>query len=112
MVVAGGRDVSGQRVGLAFVEFGILASGGAADRVDDVEDLPGAVAVADGESRLCVFGPEALETLSKLEGAEEERRSLLVDALNELLYAELLAVKRTLGSVHEASIVKALLEQP
>ena len=28
---------------------------------------------------------------------EEERRGLLVDGLNELLYAELLAVKRTLG---------------
>ena len=32
--------------------------------------------------------------------------ALLVDALNELLYAELLAVKRTLGAEHEAAIVK------
>src|SRR5688572_12982444 len=32
---------------------------------------------------------------------EEERRGLLVDALNELLYAEILAVKRTLGGEHE-----------
>jgi len=39
---------------------------------------------------------------------EEERRSRLVDALNELLYAELLAVKRTLGEEHEAAIVKTL----
>ncbi len=38
---------------------------------------------------------------------EEQRRSLLVDALNELLYAELLAVKRTLGAEHEASIIRA-----
>lgn len=39
---------------------------------------------------------------------EDDRRSRLVDALNELLYAELLAVKRTLGAEHEAAIVKAL----
>jgi hypothetical protein len=39
---------------------------------------------------------------------EEERRPRLVDALNELLYAELLAVKRTLGEEHEAVIVKNL----
>ncbi len=38
---------------------------------------------------------------------EEERRGRLVDALNELLYAELLAVKRTLGSDHEAEIIRA-----
>src|SRR5262249_6453665 len=37
---------------------------------------------------------------------EEERRSRLVDGLNELLYAELLAVKRTLGSEHEATLIK------
>ena len=36
------------------------------------------------------------------------RRSLLVDALNELLYAELLAVKRTLGAEHETALVRAL----
>ena len=39
---------------------------------------------------------------------EEQRRTLLVDGLNELLYAELLAIKRTLGAEHEAAIVKAL----
>jgi Domain of unknown function (DUF4388) len=43
--------------------------------------------------------------------SEDERRSRLVDALNELLYAELLAVKRTLGAEHEATIIKALREQ-
>ena len=32
----------------------------------------------------------------------------LVDALNELLYAELLAVKRTLGADHESAIVRDL----
>jgi hypothetical protein len=31
-----------------------------------------------------------------------------VDALNELLYAELLAVKRTLGADHESAIVREL----
>lgn len=41
---------------------------------------------------------------------EEERRSRLVDGLNELLYAELLAVKRTLGAEHEATLIKALHE--
>jgi len=54
----------------------------------------------------------ALVELNANKLTEEERRSLLVDALNELLYAELLAVKRTLGSDHEASIIKTLLEQP
>lgn len=39
---------------------------------------------------------------------EEARRAALVDALNELLYAELLAVKRTLGSEHESAIVREL----
>jgi len=42
---------------------------------------------------------------------EEQRRSIMVDGLNELLYAELLAVKRTLGPEHEASIIKALRER-
>jgi hypothetical protein len=39
---------------------------------------------------------------------ESRRRTTLVDALNELLYAELLAVKRTLGADHESSIVRDL----
>jgi hypothetical protein len=39
---------------------------------------------------------------------EANRRSALVDALNELLYAELLAVKRTLGADHESAIVREL----
>jgi hypothetical protein len=43
--------------------------------------------------------------------AEEERRALLVDGLNELLYAELLAVKRTLGSDHESNIIRAFRDR-
>jgi len=39
---------------------------------------------------------------------EGERRGALIDALNEILYAELLAVKRTLGPEHEATIVRTL----
>jgi len=42
---------------------------------------------------------------------ENERRGMLVDALNELLYAELLAVKRTLGSDHEANIIRAFRDR-
>lgn len=42
---------------------------------------------------------------------EEERRARLVDGLNELLYAELLAVKRTLGAEHEGSLIKLLRER-
>ena len=42
---------------------------------------------------------------------EDSRRSLVVDALNELLYAELLAVKRTLGPDHEAAIVRAFRDR-
>ena len=40
--------------------------------------------------------------------AEDKRRAALVDALNELLYAELLAVKRTLGPDHETALVREL----
>ena len=39
---------------------------------------------------------------------DEEQREALVGALNELLYAELLAVKRTLGEDHEGTIIRAL----
>ncbi len=54
--------------------------------------------------------PAAVEmNLTRL--SESERRAVLVDALNELLYAELLAVKRTLGAEHEAAIVRALRER-
>jgi hypothetical protein len=42
---------------------------------------------------------------------DEQRRHALVDALNELLYAELLAVKRTLGAEHEAIIIRALRDR-
>jgi hypothetical protein len=42
---------------------------------------------------------------------EDARRPLLVDSLNELLYAELLAVKRTLGSEHEGTIIRAFRER-
>lgn len=38
----------------------------------------------------------------------DARRPVLVEGLNELLYAELLAVKRTLGPEHEARIVRNL----
>jgi len=54
--------------------------------------------------------PAAVErNLNKL--PEEDRRPRLVDALNELLYAELLAVKRTLGAEHESAIIKAFRER-
>lgn len=54
--------------------------------------------------------PAAIErNLNRL--PEDERRARLVDGLNELLYAELLAVKRTLGAEHEASLIKALRER-
>jgi hypothetical protein len=70
------------------------------------------------EQRKDVFGGVKLQKDGTLDPAaidrnlnrvpEEERRGRLVDALNELLYAELLAVKRTLGEEHEAVIVKGL----
>ena len=73
------------------------------------------------ESRKDVFGGTKLLKDGTLDPAivernlnrapEEQQRALLVDALNELLYAELLAVKRTLGADHEASIIRALKER-
>ena len=53
------------------------------------------------------FQEAALErNLARL--PEDKRRAALVDALNELLYAELLAVKRTLGPDHETALVREL----
>jgi hypothetical protein len=74
------------------------------------------------EERKEVFGGIRLDQDGRLDAAavrrnlshipqEAERLSLLVEALNELLYAELLAVKRTLGAEHETAIIKALQEQ-
>ena len=73
------------------------------------------------ETRKDVFGGVRLQKDGSLDGGvleknlnrfpEDQRRSLLVDGLNELLYAELLAVKRTLGAEHEAAIIKALRER-
>jgi hypothetical protein len=73
------------------------------------------------ESRKDVFAGVKLQKDGTLDAAviernlnkfpEEERRGRLVDGLNELLYAELLAVKRTLGADHEAAIIKALRER-
>src|SRR5262245_43967282 len=73
------------------------------------------------EQRKDVFAGVKLQKDGTLDGAaiernlnklpEEERRSRLVDGLNELLYAELLAVKRTLGAEHEAQLIKLLRER-
>jgi hypothetical protein len=41
---------------------------------------------------------------------EEKRRDQLVAALNELLYSELLAVKRTLGASHESQLIQLFRE--
>jgi hypothetical protein len=72
------------------------------------------------ESRKDVFAGIKLQKDGSLDSAlvernlnkvpEEERRGRLVDALNELLYAQLLAVKRTLGAEHETAIIKAFRE--
>ncbi len=73
------------------------------------------------ETRKDVFGGVRLQKDGSLDPAlmeknlnrfpEDQRRPLLVDGLNELLYAELLAVKRTLGAEHEAAIIKALRDR-
>jgi hypothetical protein len=73
------------------------------------------------ESRKDVFAGLKLLKDGTIDGAlveknlnrfpEEQRRAILVDALNEMLYAELLAVKRTLGSEHEAALIRALRDR-
>jgi hypothetical protein len=73
------------------------------------------------ETRRQVFGAVKLQKDGTLDPGliernlnhvpEDQRRPLLVDALNELLYAELLAVKRTLGAEHESQIVRAFRER-
>jgi hypothetical protein len=73
------------------------------------------------ESRKDVFAGVRLQKDGTLDPAviernlgkmpEEQKRLVLVDALNELLYAELLAVKRTLGAAHESTIVRTLQER-
>jgi Domain of unknown function (DUF4388) len=53
--------------------------------------------------------PAQIETnLQRL--SEEKRRDQLVAALNELLYSELLAVKRTLGASHETQLIQLFRE--
>ena len=42
--------------------------------------------------------------------SEEQRRDQLISALNELLYSELLAVKRTLGASHETQLIQLFRE--
>jgi len=42
--------------------------------------------------------------------AEDKRRDQLISALNELLYSELLAVKRTLGASHETHLIQLFRE--
>jgi len=73
------------------------------------------------EERKEIFGGIRLDRAGRLDGSavernlgrlpEEQRLDRLVEALNELLYAELLAVKRTLGAEHEAAIIKELQQQ-
>lgn len=73
------------------------------------------------EVRKDVFSGLKLEKDGTIDGAvvernlskfpEDARRAILVDALNELLYAELLAVKRTLGHEHEAALIRALRDR-
>ena len=73
------------------------------------------------ESRKDVFAGLKLLKDGTIDGAvvernlnrfhEDQRRSILVDALNELLYAELLAVKRTLGNEHEAALIRSLRDR-
>jgi Domain of unknown function (DUF4388) len=53
--------------------------------------------------------PAQIETnLQRL--SEDKRRDQLVAALNELLYSELLAVKRTLGASHETQLIQLFRE--
>jgi len=66
------------------------------------EVLQGVVLRKDGS----LDEPAVERNLGRL--PEERRRLALVDALNELLYAELLAVKRTLGAEHESAIIREL----
>ena len=58
------------------------------------------------QGRLARRGGGRAQPRPPARGAAPGRR--LVDALNELLYAELLAVKRTLGADHESAIVRDL----
>ena len=41
---------------------------------------------------------------------EPQRRDQLISSLNELLYSELLAVKRTLGASHESQLIQLFRE--
>ena len=41
---------------------------------------------------------------------DDTRRDQLISSLNELLYSELLAVKRTLGASHESQLIQLFRE--
>jgi len=49
--------------------------------------------------------PQQLEK-NVLQSEGDQRKERLIEALNELLYAELLAVKRTLGVSHESQLIQ------
>ncbi len=68
--------------------------------------LSGAVLGGDGT----VDGDVLRENLRGLPGAS--RRDELVQGLNELLYSELLILRRTLGVEHEARVLRALRPPP
>jgi hypothetical protein len=88
-------------------EVGPIAENVLAKYLGTVREARGEVL---GEARLRPDGAveEAPVERAVSQLPEEQRREALVGALNELLYAELLAVKRTLGAEHEGAIIRAL----
>jgi hypothetical protein len=73
--------------------------------LNELKEQPGSLFQRVRLRRDGSLDPQQLEK-NVLQSESEQRKDLLIEALNELLYAELLAVKRTLGASHESQLIQ------
>jgi hypothetical protein len=73
--------------------------------LNELKDRPDSIFERARLQRDGSLDPREIEK-NVLQIQEAHRKNLLIEALNELLYAELLAVKRTLGASHESQLIQ------
>lgn len=73
--------------------------------LNELKDRPGSLFGRVRFERDGSLDPEQLGR-NVLQIQDSRRKDALIEALNELLYAELLAVKRTLGASHESQLIQ------
>jgi hypothetical protein len=78
--------------------------------LNELKERPGSIFERVRLNRDGTLDPQQLEkNILEIDEAPR-RREDLIEALNELLYAELLAVKRTLGASHESQLIQVFRE--